>query len=387
MKRKISALLAADIVKYSKLVAEAEEETVRRLADCRTLFEDTTARHGGRIVNMVGDAVLAEFPSSVDAVRCALDVQETTRKNNESYPADRRMQIRIGVTLADIMDKDGELFGDGVNITARLESLSPAGGICVSQVVREQVAGKIAASFRDIGEQRVKNLPNPIRAYVIDAPGTAVRQPRKLVTTSRAVSAAVVLVAAGAAMVAATQWRRSGSTPASVPAVSNATAATSAPAAPATPQLAAVPAVRFDDAKVRALAERQAIPLPPHLKIRPAAATVPRGFSDYLGAWGGDQRWAKRGRQAILVVESVDEAGTVVGIYAHGVPLVTNPVTEKSARFVPFAATITDQGLHFTWASSKYTFRLMPDGSMWGQVDSNNERGHFDLSILLQRIE
>ena len=138
MKRKISALLAADIVKYSRLVADAEEETVRRLAAYRAVFEEAAARHGGRIVNMVGDAVLAEFPSSVDAVRCALDVQETTRLHNETYPPKRHMQIRIGVTLADIMDQDGELFGDGVNIAARLESLSPAGGICVSQTVREQ---------------------------------------------------------------------------------------------------------------------------------------------------------------------------------------------------------------------------------------------------------
>ena len=127
MKRKISALLAADIVKYSRLVADAEEETVRRLAAYRAVFEEVTARHGGRIVNMVGDAVLAEFPSSVDAVRCALEVQASARESNTAYPAERQMQIRIGVTLADIMDQDGELFGDGVNIAARLESLSPAG--------------------------------------------------------------------------------------------------------------------------------------------------------------------------------------------------------------------------------------------------------------------
>src|SRR5262249_11203216 len=155
--------LAADIVKYSKLVAEAEEETVRRLADYRALCEELTGRHGGRVVNMVGDAVLAEFPSSVDAVRCALDMQASIRTRNAAYRQDRHMQVRIGVTLADIMEQDGELFGDGVNIAARLESLSPAGGICVSQTVREQAAGKVAAAFRDIGEQRVKNLPHPIR--------------------------------------------------------------------------------------------------------------------------------------------------------------------------------------------------------------------------------
>jgi adenylate cyclase len=378
MKRKISALLAADIVKYSKLVAEAEEETVRRLADCRVLFEELTARHGGRIVNMVGDAVLAEFASSVDAVRCALDVQDTTRVRNEAYPDDRRMHIRIGVTLADIMDKDGELFGDGVNIAARLESLSPPGGICVSQTVREQVAGKIAASFRDIGEQRVKNLPNPIRAYVVAPPGAAEAAPRKRVTTGRALAVAAVLVAAGvASIVVAMQWRGSGST-----------AAGPLPASLPAPPLATVAAgLHFDEAKVRAMADRQAIPLPPQLKVLPAAEAVPHAFADYLGAWGGEQRWNKSGRQAILVIESIDEAGTAVGVYAHGVPLNPNATTQKSAHFIPFAATITDKGLHFAWDRSNYNFRRMPDGSLWGQLDSNNARGHFDLSIVLQRIE
>jgi hypothetical protein len=114
---------------------------------------------------------------------------------------------------------------------------------------------------------------------------------------------------------------------------------------------------------------------------------VPHALTDYLGAWGGDQRWNKRGRQAILVVESIDEAGTAIGVYAQGVPLNPNAVTQNSARFVPFAAIVSDKGLHFAWDRSNYNFLLMPDGSLWGQLDSNNERGHFDLSIVLNRIE
>src|SRR5947209_6260434 len=166
MKRKIAALLAADIVKYSRLVADDEEQTVHRLAEYRAVFEDLTSRHAGRIVNMVGDAVLADFPSSVDAARCAIAVQEAIAEHNRAYPDDRRMQVRIGVTLADIMDQEGELFGDGVNIAARLESLAPPGGICVSQTVREQVSGKLPVTFTDIGPQRVKNIPTPIHAFV-----------------------------------------------------------------------------------------------------------------------------------------------------------------------------------------------------------------------------
>jgi adenylate cyclase len=378
MKRKISALLAADIVKYSRLVADAEEETVARLAAYRAVFEEVTARHHGRIVNMVGDAVLAEFASSVDAVRCALDVQATARASNEAYPPERHMQIRIGVTLADIVDQYGELFGDGVNIAARLESLSPAGAICVSQTVREQVAGKIEATFIDIGEQPVKNLPNPIHAYVIAQPGAeapaAKKPPRP--RRGRLLAAAVGAAACAAAAVAAVQLRGE-----------RAPTASAVAAAP-TPQLASVtPTQRFDETKLRTLAKSQSIPLPPRMRIMMPDAAVPAAYAGYLGAWGGDKRWNNHDRQAILVVERVEDDGTAVGIYAHGLPLAPTEATQNSARFVPFAAMINDKGLHFAWGRSSYTFLLMPDGSIWGRLDSNNERGHFDLSIVLQRVE
>jgi adenylate cyclase len=378
MKRKISALVAADIVKYSRLVADAEEETVRRLAAYRAVFEEVAARHGGRIVNMVGDAVLAEFGSSVNAVRCALDVQATARTSNTAFPPERHMQIRIGVTLADIMDQDGELFGDGVNIAARLESLAPAGAICVSQTVREQVAGKIEATFLDIGEQQVKNLPNPIHAYVIVQPGADVPSAKKAPSRRRGrvlAAAAVVAAACAAAAVAAVQLRGEH---APAPAVA---------AAPGQQLASVAPASRFDEAKLRALAKSQSIPLPPRMRIQMPDAAVPATYAGYLGAWGGDKRWNNHGRQAILVVERVEDDGTTVGIYANGVPLAPNETTQDSARFVPFAATVNDKGLHFTWGPSSYTFLLMPDGSMWGRLASNNARGHFDLSIVLQRIE
>src|SRR6267154_2142983 len=259
MKRKISAILAADIVKYSKLVADDEEETVRRLAAHRTVFEEATSRYGGRIVNMVGDAILAEFPSSVDAVRSAIDAQETARFRNQAYPEGRRMQIRIGVTLADVMDE----------------------------------AGKLSVRFEDIGEQRVKNLPRPIRAYVIPPhpEDAASKSWKDLISRKRRVlaAAAVVVAAFAASIVAATQIHRSGQAPSSI--------------APASFVQSAAPpphAVRFDEVKVRALAVSQEIPLPRNLKVLVPPATIPARLSDYLGAWGGERRWNNRGRQAIL---------------------------------------------------------------------------------------
>ena len=165
MKRKIAAIFAADIAGYSRLVAEDEEETLRRLASYRQVTDDFIARSGGRIFNTAGDAVLAEFPSAVEAVRCAIDIQESLRTRNMAYPPSRQMAFRIGITIGDVVERDGDLLGDGVNIAARLEGLAEVGGICISRAVHEQVANKLSVQFADIGAQEVKNIPTPVHAY------------------------------------------------------------------------------------------------------------------------------------------------------------------------------------------------------------------------------
>ena len=167
MKRKIAAIFAADIAGYSRLVAEDEEETLRRLASYRQVTDDFIAKSGGRIFNTAGDAVLAEFPSAVEAVRCAIDIQESLRTRNMAYPASRQMNFRIGITIGDVVERDGDLLGDGVNIAARLEGLAEVGGICISRAVHEQVANKLSVQFADIGEQEVKNIPTPVHAFMV----------------------------------------------------------------------------------------------------------------------------------------------------------------------------------------------------------------------------
>src|SRR6202795_3642572 len=167
MKRKIAAIFAADIAGYSRLVAEDEEETLRRLASYRSVTDAFIAKSGGRIFNTAGDAVLAEFPSAVEAVRCAIDIQESLRTRNMAYPASRQMSFRIGITIGDVGERDGDLLGDGVNIAARLEGLAEVGGICVSRAVHEQVANKLSVQFADIGAQEVKNIPTPVHAYMV----------------------------------------------------------------------------------------------------------------------------------------------------------------------------------------------------------------------------
>jgi adenylate cyclase len=167
MKRKIAAIFAADIAGYSRLVAEDEEETLRRLASYRQVTDDFIAKAGGRIFNTAGDAVLAEFPSAVEAVRCAIDIQESLRTRNMAYPPSRQMSFRIGITIGDVVERDGDLLGDGVNIAARLEGLAEVGGICISRAVHEQVANKLSVQFADIGAQEVKNIPTPVHAYMV----------------------------------------------------------------------------------------------------------------------------------------------------------------------------------------------------------------------------
>lgn len=167
MKRKIAAILAADVVGYSRLMAEDEEETMRRLMSYRAVFDDFITKAEGRIFNTAGDAVLAEFPSAVDAVRAAIDIQESLRTRNMSYPPSRHMVFRIGLTIGDVIHREGDLLGDGVNVAARLQALAAPGGICVSRSVHEQVADKLSVLFSDLGLQEVKNIPRPVHAYQI----------------------------------------------------------------------------------------------------------------------------------------------------------------------------------------------------------------------------
>ena len=178
MKRKIAAIMAADIAGYSRLVAEDEEETLRRLASYRAVVDDFIAKASGRIFNTAGDAVLAEFSSAVEAVRCAIDIQESLRTRNLAYPPSRQMNFRIGITIGDVVERDGDLLGDGVNIAARLEGIAPVGGICVSRNIYEQVANKLSVQFADIGEQQVKNIPTPVHAFTVALTGAEVELPK-----------------------------------------------------------------------------------------------------------------------------------------------------------------------------------------------------------------
>jgi adenylate cyclase len=167
--RRLCAILAADVAGYSRLMGVDEDGTLTALtAHLRELIDPAVAQHAGRIVKTTGDGLLVEFASVVDAVRCAVDIQRGMAARNCAVPQDRRLAFRIGLNLGDVIVQNGDLYGDGVNVAARLEALAEPGGICLSASAHEQVQDKIAAvRFDDLGEQRMKNIARPVRAYRI----------------------------------------------------------------------------------------------------------------------------------------------------------------------------------------------------------------------------
>jgi TolB-like protein/class 3 adenylate cyclase len=167
VERRLSAILAADVVGYSRLMGLDEVGTLNVLRGHRAVSNALVAKHGGRIVKTMGDGVLVEFPSVVDAVECAVAIQAVMTERNDGVPQDRRMLLRIGINLGDILIQGDDILGDGVNIAARLESIAEPGGICISSSAYDQVRGKVAVEFTDLGEQSLKNITLPVRAYAV----------------------------------------------------------------------------------------------------------------------------------------------------------------------------------------------------------------------------
>jgi len=166
VERRLTAILAADVAGYSRLMGEDEEGTLARLkAHRHELIEPKIAEHHGRIVKTTGDGLLIEFPSVVEAVACALAVQRAMAERNAATPKEKRITLRVGVNLGDIIVEDGDIHGDGVNIAARLEGIAEPGGICISEDVFRQVRGKVDVEFVDVGEQSLKNITRPMRVY------------------------------------------------------------------------------------------------------------------------------------------------------------------------------------------------------------------------------
>ncbi|MBW2205131.1 MAG: hypothetical protein JRF52_13965 [Deltaproteobacteria bacterium] len=204
-KRKLTAILSADVQGYSRLMGEDEDATIRTLTSYRELMSTLIQKHRGRVVDSPGDNLLAEFLSVVDAVRCAVEVQEEFRVRNAELPENRRMEFRIGINLGDVVEEGERIYGDGVNIAARVEGLAEGGGICLSGTVYDSIKNKLSLSYESLGEHTVKNIKDPVRVYRMrigpEAAAPVVRGkksgPRRWQKAVLAV-VAVLIVAAGA---------------------------------------------------------------------------------------------------------------------------------------------------------------------------------------------
>jgi TolB-like protein/class 3 adenylate cyclase len=207
-KRRLAAILSGDVEGYSRLMREDEESTIRRLTNYRTAMTNLIQQYRGRVVDAPGDNLLAEFGSVVDAVNCAVEIQRELAERNAQLPKEHRMKFRIGVNLGDVFEEGDRIYGDGVNIAARMESLAEAGGICISGTVYDSIVSKLGLEYEYLGEQEVKNIPEPIRSFrVLSFPGAAAH---RVIKAKKAVgktwrnivlAIAVILVVAGAVVI------------------------------------------------------------------------------------------------------------------------------------------------------------------------------------------
>jgi TolB-like protein/class 3 adenylate cyclase/Flp pilus assembly protein TadD len=201
-KRKLAAILSADVEGYSRLMDDDEEATVRTLTAYRTAINDLAQQYRGRIVDTPGDNILAEFTSVVDAVNCAVEMQRELAERNAELPENRRMQFRIGVNLGDVIEEKGRIYGDGVNIAARVEAMAEAGGICVSGRAYDQVENKLGLEYENLGEHQVKNITRPIRVFrMLSYPGAAAHRVVRAKETMGRRWRKIAFLAAGAVLV------------------------------------------------------------------------------------------------------------------------------------------------------------------------------------------
>jgi adenylate cyclase len=198
-KRKLTAILSADVEGYSRLMGEDEDATIRTLTTYRELMTTLIQKHRGRVVDSPGDNLLAEFGSVVDAVRCAVEIQEELRVRNAELHENSRMHFRIGINLGDVVQEEERIYGDGINIAARVEGLAEGGGICISGTVYDSIKNKLSLSYESLGEHTVKNITEPVRVYRMRVGPEAVVQPQSRQWYKPALAALVVLIVAAGA--------------------------------------------------------------------------------------------------------------------------------------------------------------------------------------------
>ena len=374
IERRLAAILAADVVGYSRLMGADEEGTLARLKDLRrSLIDPKITEHHGRIVKTTGDGLLVEFASVVDAVRCAVEMQNEMAARNEGVTQDAQINIRIGINVGDIIIDEGDIFGDGVNIAARLETLAEPGGICVSQIVHDSVRNKLAFGFEDMGDRNVKNIAAPVHAYAVrpDASAMAPRSANppaapvkpaavKAGTRPPALMAALAFAAVSAAalgVLALTNRGAPAPQPAPAPAASS-PAPRAAATAPAPQSAASAPGIlpQADADRITQAARDRGYILQ-SLSIAALKPETPPDLRKFLGVWASDFGMnGGKGRYAMVIINSIEPSGLATGylMFAPGAPGMPDT---RPATTAQFSGTVTDQLLAASSQSLDFTLR------------------------------
>ena len=250
--RKLRAILSADVQGYSRLMGDDEVATFKTITEYREIFSSIVTQYNGRVVDSPGDNILSEFPSVVDAVQCAVEIQKVLKAKNEELPENRRMIFRIGVNLGDVIHEDDCIYGDGVNIAARIESLADGGGICISGTAYDQIENKLALGYNFVGEHSVKNIAKPVRVYKVPMdPKDVVKKPPGRPWKKPAIAATITLILGVLAAVIWNFYLHPAPIPTEV--VSKKTALTESPDKPPTlpdkPSIAVLPFDNFSEDK------------------------------------------------------------------------------------------------------------------------------------------
>lgn len=402
IERKLAAIMLADIAGFSGLMERDETRTYQRLRLLRDqIVIPKVAEYGGRVVKTTGDGFLAIFPSATASLGCGITIQRTNISQEAMKDEQERFHLRIGINLGDVVIDGDDISGDGVNIAARLEPLAPKDGICVSGAIRDQVREDLGVELEDIGDQHVKNISRPVRAYRIDLAGVSKMVlatqngapsslSSRIPTTLRFASiAAGVLALAAALLVVGLGWQPISSR---LPAArSGDTTAPRAPVrgAPAAQSRGSERSGRVhvaDDATILSAAASLEVPLPTDLEFYQPAAEVPDELASYLGVWSsGGRRWNGHGRHVILIIETIDKDGEVSGLIGDSGP---NSFTanQRPASYRPFSGKISDQGLKFT-RESMFRFQMESADEMYGELEGFGDAGLYHSSIRLTRLK
>jgi adenylate cyclase len=258
LKRKLVTILSADVAEYSRLMSEDEEQTLRIFQEYSRTFQALVEEHHGRIFNTAGDAILAEFTSPVEAVRCATDIQAALRTRNDQLPPGRQVKFRIGINLGDVMEHNSDLLGDGVNVAARLQGAAAPGGICISGSVYDQIRNKLSMGFESLGERRYKNIPQPVRTFTVAGTNDAGQLPPRKRAPGSSGPLLIIVAALSLPILAGGYWAYSRYHPASQSSIApksggQAPAAAVPAAPPAAAKNAALPAAAIPAAATPAV--------------------------------------------------------------------------------------------------------------------------------------